>query len=72
MVRDLSVVQEQETTVEVEEEGGGNRLTINVSGTDNVPIAVEFAFRPGGKFDLIEKVKGFKCLPRGQGENGGI
>jgi hypothetical protein len=28
-----------------------------VSGTDNVPIAVEFAFRTGGRFNDLETVK---------------
>ena len=58
MRRKLSEVQEQETTVEVEEDRGGIRLTINISGTDNVPVAVEFAFRHGGNFNQLEKVNG--------------
>jgi len=60
MRRGLSEVQEQETTVEVEEGEGGIRLTIKVSGTDNVPVAVEFAFRKGGTFNQLEKVKGIE------------
>jgi hypothetical protein len=37
MRRDLSEVQEQETVVEIEEEGEGYKISISVSGTDNVP-----------------------------------
>jgi hypothetical protein len=58
MRRGLSEIQEQETVVKIEEEGVGFKITISVSGTDNVPVAVEFAFRKGGRFNDLEKVKG--------------
>jgi hypothetical protein len=60
MRRDLSEVQEQETVVEIEEEGEGYKISISVSGTDNVPVAVEFAFRKGGRFNELETVKGIE------------
>ena len=60
MRRALSEVQEQETEVKIEEEGEGFKLTISVAGTDNVPVAVEFAFRKGGRFNDLEAVKGIE------------
>ena len=60
MRRALSEVQEQETIVKIEEEGEGFKLTISLSGTDNVPVAVEFAFRKGGRFNDLETVKGIE------------
>jgi len=32
----------------------GFRLRIQASGTDNVPLTIELAFRPGGQFDQVE------------------
>jgi hypothetical protein len=58
MRRGLSEIQEQETVVKIGEDGVGFKITISVSGTDNVPVAVEFAFRKGGRFNGLEKVKG--------------
>ena len=58
MRRELSEVQEEETVVEIEEEEEGYRISFSVFGTDNVPVAVEFAFRKGGRFNNLEKVKG--------------
>ena len=60
MRRELSEVQEQETVVEIEEGGEGFIITISVSGTDNVPVAVEFAFRKGGRFNNLETVTGIE------------
>ena len=60
MKRKQSEVQEQETVVEIEEGGEGFIITISVSGTDNVPVALEFAFRKGGRFNGLEKVKGIE------------
>ena len=58
--RELSEVQEQETVVTIDEEGEGFKIIISVSGTDNVPVAVEFAFRKGGRFNNLETVKGIE------------
>jgi hypothetical protein len=60
MKRDLSEVQEQETLVKIEEEGEGFKISISISGTDNVPVAVECAFRKGGRFNDLDKVKGIE------------
>ena len=60
MRRGLSEVQEQETVVKIKEEGEGFKISISVSGTDNVPVAVEFAFRKGGRFNDLEAVKGIE------------
>lgn len=57
MRRKLSEVQEQETVVEIKEKGEGFKISIKVSGTDNVPVAVECAFRKGGRFNNIESLK---------------
>jgi hypothetical protein len=58
MRRKLSEVQEQETVVEIKEDDEGHKIIVSVSGTDNVPVAVEFAFRIGGRFNDLEKVTG--------------
>ena len=50
----------KQTVVEIEELGGVFKITISVSGTDNVPVAVEFAFRKGGRFNDLEAVKGIE------------
>lgn len=38
----------------VSESTDGFRLRIRAEGTDNVPLAVELAFRPGGQFENVE------------------
>lgn len=40
----------------VSESADGFRLRIRAEGTDNVPLAVELAFRPGGQFENVEPV----------------
>jgi hypothetical protein len=58
MKRSQSEVQEQETVVTVSEHNGKILVRINVSGTDNVPVAVELAFRHGGKFEGVTHIEG--------------
>ena len=49
MKRTQSEVQHQESRVEIREENGVFELEISIGGTDNVPVAIELAFRKGGK-----------------------
>ena len=58
--RKQSEIQEQETVVSVMEEGGKIDLKIAISGTDNVPVAVELAFRHGGKLEGVTEVEGIE------------
>jgi hypothetical protein len=57
MKRDQSEVQEQETVVSVTENKGKVELSIKVDGTDNVPVAIELAFRKGGRFEGVTEVE---------------
>lgn len=54
--RAQSEVQEQEVEIQIAEQDGRFELRIRISDTDNVPVALEFAFRHGGRFDLLERV----------------
>lgn len=58
MKRQQSEVQEQLSVIEIKEENGQIELKIKVEGTDNVPVAIEFAFRHGGMFNQLEEVNG--------------
>lgn len=49
MKRPQSEVQYQESTIKIREDIGEFELEIIIEGTDNVPVAVELAFRKGGK-----------------------
>jgi hypothetical protein len=40
--------------VTVAESGGKFSLDITVRGTDDVPVAIELAFRPGGQLEGVE------------------
>ncbi len=55
-----SNVQHYEATVEVTETSGRFTLAISITGTDDVPVALELAFRHGGKLDGVEPVAGLK------------
>jgi len=46
--RPKSEVQELVTKMEIRETNNGFQLTFDISGTDNVPLAIELAFRKGG------------------------
>ncbi|MEO6003912.1 MAG: hypothetical protein ABIZ04_12650 [Opitutus sp.] len=56
--RQRSHIQTLESLIEVSEENGRLTLKIDVRGTDNVPLAIELAFRHGGKLDGVELVEG--------------
>ena len=48
MKRPQSEVQHQESKVNIRESNGMFELEISIEGTDNVPVAIELAFRKGG------------------------
>ena len=51
--RPQSEVQFLEAVVEVEKTEDGFRLGFDISGTDHVPVALELAFRKGGRLDGV-------------------
>ena len=53
-------VQVLESVVTVTENQGRFELTIEVSGTDHVPVAAELAFRRGGELRGVEAVSSVK------------
>lgn len=55
-LRAQSNVQHQRSVVEVDESGGRVEVTISIGGTDGVPVAVELAFRHGGRLEGVEPV----------------
>ena len=68
--RARSNVQTYEAVVTVTETAGRFSLAISVGGTDDVPLAIELAFRHGGKLSGVEPVAGANdafLLPRGTG-----
>ncbi len=58
--RARSNIQKYEAVVEVTEVAGKFTLEISISGTDDVPVAIELAFRYGGKLEGVEPVAGVK------------
>ena len=54
MKRPQSEVQQQESKVTIREQEGTFELEICIEGTDNVPVAVELAFRKGGKLTGVD------------------
>jgi hypothetical protein len=60
MKRAQSEVQKQETVVTISERDGEVSLYISISGTDNVPVAMEMAFRHGGRFEGVTEVEGIE------------
>ncbi|MEP7259085.1 MAG: hypothetical protein ABI687_11860 [Flavitalea sp.] len=48
--RKTSNIQYLETTVTISESANGIDVTIDMNGTDNVPVTMELIFRKGGKF----------------------
>jgi len=52
--RARSNIQHYEAVVEVTELGGKFTLAIAITGTADVPVAVEFAFRHGGQLEGVE------------------
>ncbi|SOD88560.1 hypothetical protein [Spirosoma fluviale] len=53
--RPQSEIQKMTTTVTVTEANNGLRIDIDLSGTDNVPVALELIFRPGGTLGGVTK-----------------
>ncbi|MBC7367909.1 MAG: hypothetical protein H7343_14040 [Undibacterium sp.] len=54
--RARSNIQNLESVVEVTETAGKFTLTFSIEGTANVPVAIELAFRAGGKLSGVEPV----------------
>ena len=52
--RKQSEVQYLETTVTITEANNGMSITIEMGGTDNVPVSMELIFRRGGKFSGVQ------------------
>ncbi len=50
-----SEVQKLKSTVTITEHNNGLQIAIDISGTDNVPVALELIFRPGGKLTGVTK-----------------
>lgn len=68
--RARSNIQSYEAVVTVTEAGGKFTLAIAVSGVPDVPVALELAFRHGGKLEGVAPVAGLKdayLLPSGTG-----
>ncbi len=59
-MRGRSNVCELVSVVEVTESAGKFALAISIRGTDHVPVAIELAFRAGGKLDGVKPVEGIK------------
>ena len=69
-VRVRSNIQTFESVVEITESGGKFELAISIAGTDDVPVAVELAFRHGGQLhgvDAVPEVKDAFLLKSGMG-----
>jgi hypothetical protein len=70
-LRPQSEVQQYEAEVVVGEVEGGFALDVSIGGTDHVPFALEFIFRPGGIFSGVEahdSLPGVYFLKSGMGE----
>jgi hypothetical protein len=59
-LRGKSNVQRLAATVTIREKQGAFTLAIVVEGTERVPVAVEFAFRHGGKLEGVEPLPGLR------------
>jgi hypothetical protein len=68
-LRATSNVQHLESLVEVTEREGRFTLAFEIAGTDRVPVAIELAFRHGGRLEGVEPVEGIAnaFLLRGSG-----
>lgn len=53
--RRMSEKQELKAHVRISEENGIFNLEVELAGTENVPLAIELAFRKGGKLTGVEK-----------------
>ena len=64
-VRTRSNIQTQDAAVEVVESAGKFTLTFTIDGTADVPVAIELAFRAGGKLEGVEPVPAdLRCVAR--------
>ena len=59
-LRVKSEIQHLESIVEVTEQNGEFAITIDIHGTDNVPVAVELTFRRGGRLKGVQQVDKIK------------
>ncbi len=68
--RPTSEVQYLRSVVKVSEVENGFALDFDISGTEDVPLAVELGFRPGGELSGVEEVPGIPMayyLKKGEG-----
>jgi len=68
--RAKSEIQELESTVTVREESGAFEIDIDITGTDRVPVAIELAFRHGGRLTGVEPIADIKNAYFLKGEKG--
>ena len=54
--RKQSEVQKLDTTINIKEAKNGLQITIDISGTEGVPVALELIFRAGGVFSGVTKL----------------
>jgi hypothetical protein len=69
--RPQSEIQKLETTVIITEENGKFNMEIDIQGTENVPVAVELAFRHGGTLSnvgTVENIPDAFVLSSGHGQ----
>jgi len=59
-LRTRSNIQKLESVVEITESRGRFQLAISITGTAEVPVAVELTFRSGGTLQGVEPVSGMK------------
>jgi len=55
--RSQSEVQHLFTKIEIEETDDGFQLMFDISGTDNVPLAIELGFRKGGTLSNMQTIR---------------
>ncbi|NIA32078.1 MAG: hypothetical protein GWP06_19485 [Actinobacteria bacterium] len=70
-LRTKSEIQHLESIVEVAEQNGEFEITIDIHGTDNVPVAAELTFRSGGRLKgvhKVDKIKDAYILNKGFGQ----
>jgi len=58
--REQSEIQQLSSTVTIQEEGDGFLIDIAITGTNNVPVALELIFRQGGTFSGTVPHEGMK------------
>ncbi len=58
--REQSEVQHLESVITITEHSGSFTIAVEVKGTDNVPVALELAFREGGELQGVTPVENIK------------